>query len=151
MAECIFFSCHHGLDSYEKVRGDHHGIDSEVRVSAVCGPAFDLDKEAVRGSHHLSAAHTDGSHRVGVFHMKPEDRVHMGILQNAVRNHKTAAADVLLCRFKYEFYISVHLIAVAGQQNDSAHQGCSVGIMAAGVHDTVVLGPIGEGIHLLKP
>ena len=88
---------------------DVDGIDPCLRISAVTASPCDRDPKTVHRIHHRSTGivHKQPHRHPSWGHMIRQCPVHMGLLQNSVRNHIPASLKGLFRRLEHEFHRSL--------------------------------------------
>ena len=114
------------------------------------GLALDLDGDGVAGGVQLAVAHLNGAHVHIGLDVQADGVVHVGVLAAAFLHHTVAAANGLLSGLEEQLDGAGQLFAHVLAQLGNAQQDGGVDVVAAGVHDAVVLGAIITGTILLQ-
>ena len=137
-----------GLQRHHDGGGGNDGVVPVLGRGAVGLQALDMDLEVVHGGHAVAAVHADIGGVQRAPDVQAEDGVHT--VQHAVLHIVLRAVADLLGRLEDELHLAagqliLHVTEDLGRAQEHGH----VVVMAAGVHDAVVLGGKGQAGALL--
>ena len=135
------------LERVDQLAAHHHGIDALMRLGAVAALAGDIDLEHVGGGHPGPGLDGDlaGGH-IGP-HVDAEASVHP--VHGAPGDHGLAAGADLLGGLEGQLHGAAELPLQVLEDLGGSQQHRHVAVMAAGVHQSLVLAGVGEACLLL--
>jgi hypothetical protein len=137
-----------GLQRHHDAGARHHRIEGGVRMGGMAALAGDADVPAVRRGEQWSRARHDVAERHARLVVDREHRVAGEFLEQAVLDHRLAAATAFLRGLEDEVHGALEVAALA-QHLGRAEQHRGVAIMAAGMHAARVLRAMLEIVPLV--
>ena len=143
--EWAHVAAHDGLQALHDGGTRKHGVGALVGHGSVGAPAGDVDAPPVGRRHARPGLDGDLAGHDVAPDVRAVHAVHA--LEHAGGNHGLGAVAALLGRLEHEADFAFKLVFHADEKLGRAEQHCDVAVVAAGVHEALVLG--GEGLARL--
>ena len=138
------------LQGADDLAADEHRVDAQGGGGPVGAPAVNGDGKGIGGRIFLPELQAELA--CGVVHgaVSAKDRIHMGLLQTALRHHPLGSAVIFLVGLEQKLDIAPQRPPCLLQQPCRAQQRRRVGIVAAGVHHAGIFRGKGQARLLLQ-
>ena len=142
--EGLHFSTDEPLEGVHHLDSDVDGIDTDVRHGPVASAAEYLDGEGIHGRHGGAVDDADLSFGDRRPYVGPEGVVDLRVFHDALFDHRLGSAEPFFRRLKNELDGPLQPILHRTQDRGRSQKHGHMRIVAAGVHDAVVLGSKGK-------
>ena len=141
-----------GLQRLDQRGAGDHGVGRLVRHRGMPAASRDGDLETIRTGHHrsLDQRHLSGGKAGPV--MQAEYRLHRKSFEQALLDHDSGTALMLLGRLKDEIDAAVEIVEFGGrnQRLGGTQEHRRVAVVAAGVHASGMTGAMAENVELIQ-